>query len=390
MNKEIAQQTVYAVTQGPKHHFFGYYEKTPWDLTGRYMLGLEADFCERLPEAGERAVVGMIDLQDENRFIPLAETRAWNMQQGCMLQWLPSAPDREVIYNDHDGHRFISVILDVHSGEKRILPRPVYAVSRDGSFALSLNFARLRRWRPVTGYAGGNDPVAELFCPEEDGIYRMDLQTGDSKLIVSLAQLSAFEHKDSMDFGEHWVEHLVLNPDDSRFFFVHRWRLESGSKMPWVTRLLTASSDGTGLYTVTDHNRATHMDWKNKQQILVWANRNGLGEHYFLMTDQAEERELFSPELLKHDGHCSYSPDGQWLMTDERDPEVRGRCVVLIRLSDGRRFDIGSFHSLPHLKGDVRCDLHPRWNRTGRQVCIDASHEGTRQIYVIDVSSLIS
>jgi hypothetical protein len=131
------------------------------------------------------------------------------------------------------------------------------------------------------------------------------------------------------------------------------------------------------------------MDWKDERQILVWANRDGLGEHYFLMTDQSQERELFCPDLLKHDGHCSYSPDRRWMLTDEGDRDVRGRRVVLVRLSDEKRFDIGSFYSLPHLKGDVRCDLHPRWNRTGTQVCIDTSHSGTRQIYVIDVSSLV-
>jgi len=131
------------------------------------------------------------------------------------------------------------------------------------------------------------------------------------------------------------------------------------------------------------------MDWKNEREILVWANRDGLGEHYFLMTDQTQERHMFCPDLLKKDGHCSYSPDRRWLMTDESDPEAKGRRVVLIRLSDEMRFDIGSFYSLPHLKGDVRCDLHPRWSRTGRQVCIDAAHEGTRQIYVIDVSALV-
>ena len=29
-----------ALTQGPGHHFFGYYDKCPWDLSGRYLLDL--------------------------------------------------------------------------------------------------------------------------------------------------------------------------------------------------------------------------------------------------------------------------------------------------------------------------------------------------------------
>ena len=35
---EVLKLTAKAVTKGPKHHFFGYYDKTPWDKTGRYLL----------------------------------------------------------------------------------------------------------------------------------------------------------------------------------------------------------------------------------------------------------------------------------------------------------------------------------------------------------------
>ena len=27
-----------AVTKGPKHHWFGYYDKSPWSADGRYLL----------------------------------------------------------------------------------------------------------------------------------------------------------------------------------------------------------------------------------------------------------------------------------------------------------------------------------------------------------------
>src|SRR3954447_24198204 len=66
-----------AVTRGPKHHWFGYYDKTPWDLTGRYLLANENDFCDRQPEPGEQITVGMVDLKDGDRFVPLAKTAAW-------------------------------------------------------------------------------------------------------------------------------------------------------------------------------------------------------------------------------------------------------------------------------------------------------------------------
>ena len=117
---------VIGLTRGPKHHFFGYYDIQTWDSTGRYVLALESDFDDRFPTAEDTAVVGMVEWETR-RFHPLTQTRAWNLQQGCMLHWLPTAPDRKIIYNDRDGDgdRFVSVVMDVFSGEKRVLPRPV-------------------------------------------------------------------------------------------------------------------------------------------------------------------------------------------------------------------------------------------------------------------------
>src|SRR3954454_12271331 len=67
-----------AVTKGPKHHWFGYYDKTPWYQTGRYLLANEIDFCDRQPNPGEEVTVGMVDLKDGDRFVELAKTPAWS------------------------------------------------------------------------------------------------------------------------------------------------------------------------------------------------------------------------------------------------------------------------------------------------------------------------
>ena len=37
-----------------------------------------------------------------------------------------------------------------------------------------------------------------------------------------------------------------------------------------------------------------------------------------------------------------------------------------------------------YVKGNLICDFHPRWNKTGNQICFDSINQkdGTRQIHI--------
>lgn len=411
---------LHPVTHGPKHHFFGYYDKCPWDSTGRFMLTLEVDFMNRLPEPEDVAVIGIIDFHDNNTFVPVAETRSWNWQQGAMLQWVSS--DRLIIYNDCEKNHFVSILLDIKTGKRRILPLPVYTLSHDGRFALSINFSRLHHTRRGYGYAGGIDPWQDNLYPDDDGIYLMDVNTGKYKLILSYAQVAAFDYSPAMEEGKHWFEHLAFNPRDSRFCFLHRFQLNEGGI---YTRLLTADLDGSNLYVVNE-GMVSHLDWLNSNKILAWARKGKIfpstqrrgfsnltplkqilafirglgipnwarkhiiGDHYLLLTDQTTQVDVIGEDILTSDGHCSCSPDRRWILTDTYPDENNEQHLILYHPETMTKAEIGTFYSPPELdKTPMRCDLHPRWNRDGTQICIDSTHEGSRQMYVLDVSRII-
>ena len=119
-----------ALTSGPRHHFFGYYDKTPWNGSGRLLLGHEAGFNDRAPTADDSVGIGVVDIG--GGFEPLASSRAWNWQQGAMLQWLPSRPDSVFVHNDRRDGRFVAVLRDVAKGEIGVVDRPVYSILPDG------------------------------------------------------------------------------------------------------------------------------------------------------------------------------------------------------------------------------------------------------------------
>lgn len=378
--EELQNVPMRSVTHGPGHFFFGYYDKQQWDPTGRFLLGMRAAFSDRPAQRDDLLEIGMVDLQDGDRWIPLAETRAWCWQQGCMLQWVPGSR-AQIIFNDRIGDRFVAVIMDVHSRERHQLPRPIYTLSNDGRQALSLNFSRLAVTRPGYGYAGLHEASGLQPDARDDGIWIMDLAGGEHALIISLAALVRNDPDPSMADQPHWVNHLLFAPSDERFIFLHRWDSSRG----FFTRMFTAAADGTELHRCPVED-ASHFIWKNTQTVLAWDSRPNGKPGFYAFTDRQDHAQLIADGVFTGDGHITVSPDECWLMTDTY-PDDRGfKPVILYRVSDGRTCQICRLYGPMPSQVELRCDLHPRWSRDGRQICFDSVHEGSRQMYVADVS----
>ncbi len=200
------------------------------------MLGHEARFNDRAPTADDSIGIGIIDLNAGNRFERLTEGHAWNWQQGAMAQWHPSDPERLFVHNDCRNGSFVGVVRDVEKGEQTVVERPLYALLPDGKTGFSLNFARLATHRPGYGYAGVKDGFADDPQPGQDGVWRVDLSSGNSELIVSLAELAARDPKPSMQGAWHYVNHIQPSRGGKRIAFFHIWHRDTKD---WEVRLYT-------------------------------------------------------------------------------------------------------------------------------------------------------
>jgi hypothetical protein len=381
---------VRAITQGPKAHWFGYYDKFQFDPTNRYVLGMETDFEGRRATAEDTVRLGMVDIEDGDKWIPLGESGAWSWQQGCMLQWRPES-DSEIVYNIREnGDRFRSVVQDVFTGEKRTLPRAIYSVSPDGKTGVCVNFARIDDTRQGYGYVGGVDPGKDDIHPDNDGIFIMDLDTGESNMIATYAQIAAIPWNSKKE-GKHWFNHFLFNPVNDRFIFLHRARISADPEQKrWVTRMFTIKRDGTGLHCVADDDMVSHFIWRNESQILAWARDVEIGNRFFLYTDESNEKEIIGDEVLTRDGHCTYSPDGEWICIDTYPDKEQMQHLMLYRPSDGKMEYLGKFFRPKPETNEFRCDLHPGWSRDGRYLCIDSMHtDDQRQMYLIEVSGIV-
>ena len=408
------------VGKGTPHHFFGYYNKSTWDSSGRYLLSNRVSMMTGDLDGSQVCTVGYFDLQDNDRYHAVGRTRAWNWQMGCQLQWLEAGGGKQIIYNRHAASRsgvypeFCSVVFDVETGHERPLPLPVYVVAPNGCYALCVDYSRFLVTHRTIGYsADGAEPVLHN-APADDGIHRMDIATGESTLIVSLQQLTEYQSLPSMDNAIHWVTHLEVSPDSGRFLFLHRWTERVEDETCFLHRVYSVAAEGTDLRLLecTDHPlpqlaedfdpaavgtfdyekseyQISHPAWKDDRSIIVWGPHDG-EIHYHLYDIGTDEVSVIGAGTLTENGHMTYSRDGRWILTDTYpDSTTNKRHLILYDVAGDTAYDIGHFFTPPDLGKHNRCDLHPRWSPDGRQVSIDSVHEGSRQQYVVDVSGIV-
>lgn len=380
---------VRAITRGPKFHWFGYYDKLQFDPSSRYALGVEGTFEHRLPTAADKLRIGMVDLHDGDRWIDLAETRAWSWHQTCMVQWLPGSK-QEIIYNDREGDQFVARILNVKTGKSRTLPMPIYCVSPDAKSVIVNDFRRSQYMRPETGYVGLADPYKNELAPERSGIWRMDLRTGRSELILSLAQVVAIPHTSPYSKGaQHYFDHLLFSPDGKRFAFFQRWRGEAEGR-GFATRMLTANADGSDVRVIDPYGKTSHYIWRDARTILVWMEHPSHGSKFYLVDESTGNVEVFAPDKMRVNGHASYLPGKRWIVCDTYPDKQRLQHSYLYDTRTGARHELGSFYAPPEYKNYWRCDTTPRSSPDGRKVVIDSPHGGNgRQMYLIDVTGIV-
>ncbi|MGU7775717.1 hypothetical protein ACV229_36895 [Burkholderia sp. MR1-5-21] len=403
-----------------KSYFFGYYNKSNWDATGRYLLGHQVPWRDKLLEPNLDCVVGYFDLNDGDRFVEFGKTTAWNWQMGSQLQWL-AGDQRRAIFNVRTDHAdtpypfFGSAICDVESGATRQLPLPIYSVAPNAKWALSVDYRRLYVTHETIGYSCDRHAPKLENCPAGDGIRWMDLESGDNCLLVSYRQLRDFHPRASMEKAIHWVSHIEINPSSERILFLHRWTERVEDETCFLHRLITINPDGTDmrLLECSDHPlpqltddfypnsvgtfdyekseyQISHPLWRDNGEIIVWGPHDGEIHYHLYQDSDAGSVKVVGRGILAENGHMTFSrANPRWMLSDTYpNSETHERTLFLFDIDSETKYDLGDFYADPKLSKENRCDLHPRWSPNGLQACVDSIHEHDRAMYLIDVSRL--
>jgi hypothetical protein len=381
------------LTRGPRHHWFGYYDKHQVDRDGRYLLALAVDFEGRSPTADDVVDVGVVDLQRDDAWIPLARTRAWNWQQGAMLQWRPrrgpEAPGpRELLFNDRQGQRFVTRVMDFDTRALRTLHRPVYHLAPNGRRAVGLDFARIEKLRRGYGYAGLPDPSEHEPMPAGSTIYLLDLDSDESRDLVTVAQVAKIASRGYSPPADafHYFNHLQLNADGSRLLFFHRYKRKGETK--FGTRVFTLGLDDGEVRLLTEDAGLSHYAWRDEQHVVIWSRPRGGYAEYADRAGEGYERTL----LAAVDGHHSFVPttQGRWMVSDTYPDAAGMQMPFLYDRARDEIFILGRFAAPKAYRGEFRVDNHPRVDRDGRYIFIDSAHDDGRQIYALDISAYLT
>lgn len=368
-----------------KHHvFFGYYDITPFSIDGRYLLAMRYPTKNILWNPEITIEVGYYDLNNAiSAFNKIDVTSTWCWQQGCRLQWYSEKSDRTILYNKLIEGQYGCVIQEIET--KRIIKyfdRPVYTVSKDGKWSLSLNFSRLHRLRPGYGYTNLPDETEGDLRPENDGIWRIDMKTSDIKLLFSIAEIALFEPLENMNGAEHYFNHVLFNPAGTRFMFFHLW-IAKGKR---YSRLITCDINGNDRYALVNEGYVSHYAWKSNHELLAYSMHPDTGTKYHLYEDKTPNRKIIGEGVLNQDGHPSYSRDCSLLLTDTYPDNDRKQQILIYKPDTCELKTIGVFYSPYKYRGENRCDLHPRWSPDGRCISFDSEYEGKRAMYIIYLS----
>ena len=439
------------MTNGPKHHLFGFHDLIISNNSDTKYLCLEVDNVNRPPLPGEMFGVGYVE---NGCFVKVGETTALNYPQGARQQWM--ADSNFFTVNNRVEDVWGTDLYDATNNKlvDRFLA-PTHMLSKDGRYAFGLDYARLFRLGGY-GYSGIDDIYADDPAPSKTGITILDLTTKVSKLLVSVKEVAEYGNKGNIPgTSHHYLTHLCVNPSSTRIAFLHRYFMGDGGMM---TRLFTIGVDGNGLRCLAQ-GFLSHFDWKGDDSIYIYGRANSVVDALrnnplfsspmvvpalrfakktakvllrrkgksiapamsFMMIKDSDISEItpFAKGIILSDGHPMTCPSNQdWCVCDTYPDDERCRDLFLYQFSTDKRINLGRFRmiddvadlslstqyfqgvdskilsviapvQLAFTRSGLHCDLHPRWDSKGTMAVFDSIHEGTRQLYSVYVGDII-
>ena len=381
---EIRKKIKYSSQNNIKHFnfkdhdtFFGYYDKSPVNDSNTKIVFHASPFRTYFnPNPNKKIKIIVQNLEDNYQSV-IAETSAYNWQQGSRLQWIS---DSEILFNDYcyNTKKYVSHCYNVNSGERiKTFDYPV----QDAYFKFmfySINYNRLQSSRPDYGYFNILPHTQkELLNFEADGIWEIDFNSEKGKLIVSLEEVVGIESDSIYSADLHWINHIMISPNGKRMIFLHRTRNQGVKR----DRLFSYDLEKHTLSLIINYSIISHFNWINNDSIICFSGDNKPDLAYKkinLVTKEITDQDFFK-EFNSLDGHPTIQKDT--FVTDTY-PDVLGFQKLIIVKENILEILHETNHPIFYFK-ETRCDLHPRFQED--KIFFDEINNGRRNLSCLSI-----
>lgn len=377
----------YQVKEG---YFFGFHDETPFSKDETKVLACKLSFDLRMPIAGEGVDVGYFDFSNGEMgiFHKICESFAWNYHKGCRLQWLN---DKEVIFNNAVDGKLVSTIVDIGTGSSRNVPFPIDTafVTVKEQVATTFSYERLQMCMPGYGYPYTDESFLSEKAPTNTGLFLLDLNSGEKKLIVPVSTLMEKFGRENADKYYHYVTHTEFSKDGRYISFLYRRMEEGGDINKRITMMVVYDRQNGELTLLPTQVSGSHYVWNGKNQIIASCIIDGKSCHVLYDMSDVDHFNIIRPDVLNQDGHQTFVND-EVFITDTYPDKWRQAQLYLVDMKSNEVTKVMSVNSPKMFQcktvyNYIDCDLHPRVSPSGRYVCCDTVLTGKRGLLIMKI-----
>ncbi|MFW5803666.1 MAG: hypothetical protein ACOCWG_00375 [bacterium] len=397
--RKIHGQRVQVTRISPEfeNFFVGRVENNIMNCQGNEHLALNVTYMDRLPSKKDEALIFVID--ENNITEKIGSTKMCNFQKGAFIQFIPDR-NNLIIYADYDvkSGKIISILYDLKTRNKKNLSFAVLNVSDDGNKGLCIDSIFLNDHSSSNGLGYIKTKKPGLKANQENDIANillMDLESGNTKKILSLSQILAFAGIKKNNLSDKiYIHDLCFNPGSNKLII----KLIINQTTTQKTSL-SLISDLNGDKAKLLSSAIFDFSWKDKDSIFVTSNnitgaKKQTNETLYQINLLKDDYSSLDNSFFSGKGNISYHPKGRYLLfepiSNRRIIPYRKLQIYDIKMKKG--ITLGYFYSDPDFYRNndaLRCELKPRWSVCGKHITFDSIHEGFRGIYKIDSEEAI-
>ena len=438
------------ITKPPKHHLFGFHDICAWNANNDRLVALEVEDINMPPDPNIEYGLGYVD--NENKFVTFGSTHAFNYPQGARQQWIGATnnvivndiEDKKVVSRIYDTDK--KELLDT-------LKFPTHVITNEGwafgiNYARLFRLGVYGYAGATDETKNENAPVNDgiikhniytkehslLLSVKEISEFEFNPKAGKHHYITHLVlspnqKRIAFLHRCKLSDGGETTRlcTIGINGENLRClgtgFLSHFDWTDNEHIMIWGrTGSNVEKLRSSLLYRLIPTNIL--RVGKNSIKKIVF-NKQGksvtqLPYHWNKFEDKKDGCLTYIADgIITEDGHPMFCPTNRnWFICDNYPNKEGVRTLFLYDIKGNRKINLGEFQMIfdkPDLikskqlltgtdntvmnvvgleklafdRSGLHCDLHPRWSPNGEKIAFDSIHEGSRQIYVVEVKNLM-